>query len=476
MRNQSSYMRLSVMVVLLAHATAYVSGQTETIPKGQIVERIEALSDSSQSYALYLPSNYTPDRKWPVLYAFDPGARGRTPVERFKEAAEKYGWIVLGSNNSRNGPWNVVVNAWNAMLTDAHQRFAIDDERSYATGFSGGARAALRIAVGCKCLAGVIANGAGFPVDLAPSSQMPFVFFGAAGVDDFNYPELKNLQEPLTKAGIVHRVQTFEGRHEWPPVSVATAAVEWMELHAIKAGKRPRDDGFVNAIWQQLLNDARTLEESKKYYEAYELYLDLTQSFKGLRDVAEMETKVNQLRDSREVKAAIREEQLQIRKQRELESRLSSLIAGSDVGASVNQSEEAFDSGTLLQKILNDLRKQSKESDDSSQRRVARRVLDGLFVGLVEQGIGLLQTEKNYSESIKPLKLATEVNPDRPGAFFYLAWAYAANRNKKKSLQSLNTAVEKGFSDTALITTNKAFDSLRNDPEYQQIMVRLKKQ
>jgi predicted esterase len=410
-----------------------------------------------------------------VLYAFDPGARGRVPVERFREAAEKYGWIVLGSNNSRNGPWNVVVNAWNAMLTDSHQRFAIDDERMYTTGFSGGARAAVRIAIGCKCLAGIMANGAGFPGDLAPSRQMHFVFFGAAGVDDFNYPELKSLEEPLTKAGISHRVQTFDGRHEWPPVSVATAAVEWMELHAIKAGKRPRADDFINAMWQQILSDARTLEESKKYNEAYQLYLDLAASFKGLRDVAEIETKVNQLGDSRELKAAIREEQVQIRKQRELESRLNSLIAGRDGGASLNQSEEGFDSGNLLPKILNDLRKQSKASEDSTQRRVARRVLDGLFVSLIEQGISLLQTEKNYSESIKPLKLATEVNPDRPGAFFYLAWAYAANHDKKKALQSLNTAVEKGFSDTAMITTNKALDSLRNDPQYQQIMARLRK-
>jgi len=167
----SSYVRLSVLVVLIAHSTVHAIAQTDSIPRGQVVERIAALNDSSQSYALYLPSNYTPDRKWPVLYALDPGARGRVPVERFKEAAEKYGWIVLGSNNSRNGPWNVVVNAWNAMLTDTHQRFAIDDERAYATGFSGGARAAVHIAAACKCVAGVIAGGAGFPVDLTPSSQ-----------------------------------------------------------------------------------------------------------------------------------------------------------------------------------------------------------------------------------------------------------------------------------------------------------------
>jgi predicted esterase len=465
----SSFVQLSLMFFLLAHSSALT--QTGSIPRGQIVERIETLDDSSQSYALYLPSNYTPDRKWPVLYAFDPGARGRVPVERFKEAAEKYGWIVLGSNNSRNGPWDVVVNAWNAMQKDTHQRFAIDDERMYATGFSGGARAAIAIAAGCKCLAGVMAGGAGFPNEMAPSPEMHFVFFGAAGVDDFNYPELKSLEEPLTKAGISHRIQTFAGRHEWPPVAVATSAVEWMELHAIKAGKRPRDDAFINAMWQQLLSDAKTREESKQYYDAYQLYLDLAQSFKGLRDVAEIETKVNQLRDSREVKAAIREEQTQIRKQRELESRLSSLMAGRD---RANQGEDEFDSANLLPKILNDLRKQSKAPEDSMQRRVARRVLDSLLIGLVEEGISLLQTKKNYTESIKRFILATEVNPDRPGAFFYLAWAYAANGDKKKSLQYLETAVAKGFSDVAMITANKAFDSIRNDPEYQQIMARLR--
>jgi tetratricopeptide (TPR) repeat protein len=304
---------------------------------------------------------------------------------------------------------------------------------------------------------------------------MHFLFFGAAGIDDFNYAELSSLEQPLTKAGVIHRIHAFDGRHEWPPVSVATAAVEWMELRAIKTGKRPRDDGFIKAMWQQLLSNAKAREESKKYYEAYQLYLDLSDSFKGLRDVAEIETKVNQLRGSRELKAALREEQAQISKQRNLESQIESLIAGRGV-ASGTQSEEGFDSSILLRAMLNDLRKQSEAPEDSTQRRVARRVMGSLFVGLIEQSISLLQAEKNYSESIKRLKLATEINPDRPGPFFYLAWAYAANREKKKSLQSLNAAVEKGFSDAAMITTNKAFDSLRNDPEYQQIMTRLRKQ
>jgi hypothetical protein len=42
-----------------------------------------------------------------MLYCLDPDARGRIPVERFAEAAGRAGWIVGGSNNSRNGPLDI---------------------------------------------------------------------------------------------------------------------------------------------------------------------------------------------------------------------------------------------------------------------------------------------------------------------------------------------------------------------------------
>jgi len=71
--------------------------------RGRIVNDMKCATDSSQSYALYLPSNYSPEQPWSLILAFDPRARGRTPVERFQAAAESYGYIVAGSNNSRNG-------------------------------------------------------------------------------------------------------------------------------------------------------------------------------------------------------------------------------------------------------------------------------------------------------------------------------------------------------------------------------------
>ena len=113
------------------------------LPAGVVIERVETAANPQQSYALYLPSRYSPDRQWPVLYCLDPLARGRVAVERFAHAAERAGVIVVGSNNSRNGPTEPVRDALVAMVQDTHERFSIDDSRAFAAGYSGGARMAL---------------------------------------------------------------------------------------------------------------------------------------------------------------------------------------------------------------------------------------------------------------------------------------------------------------------------------------------
>src|SRR5947209_1939624 len=66
--------------------TAARPSTSDALPKGQVIERVVCRTDARQSYALYIPSGYTPARKWPILYAFDPLARGRVPVELFRDA------------------------------------------------------------------------------------------------------------------------------------------------------------------------------------------------------------------------------------------------------------------------------------------------------------------------------------------------------------------------------------------------------
>jgi poly(3-hydroxybutyrate) depolymerase len=77
---------------------------------------------------------------------FHLGGRGIAIVEKYPGRAEKYGYIVAASNNSRNGPWDVSERAIVAMTRDLSRAILNDQKRLYATGHSGGARVAMQIA------------------------------------------------------------------------------------------------------------------------------------------------------------------------------------------------------------------------------------------------------------------------------------------------------------------------------------------
>src|SRR5690349_3893594 len=114
---------LIAFAALIAHA--------EELPLGRMIDDVKCEAGPAQSYSLYVPSNYSPDRAWGLILAFDPGARGKTAVERFRAAAERYGYIVAGSNNSRNSSGQASAAAVRAMPSDVAARFRIDENRVY---------------------------------------------------------------------------------------------------------------------------------------------------------------------------------------------------------------------------------------------------------------------------------------------------------------------------------------------------------
>jgi hypothetical protein len=83
---------------------AFTQVAPSPLPVGTIVPSVVCTADNKQTYALYLPPNFSTTRQWPIIYVFDPGARGQAAVEAIKPAAEKFGYIIAASNNSRNGP------------------------------------------------------------------------------------------------------------------------------------------------------------------------------------------------------------------------------------------------------------------------------------------------------------------------------------------------------------------------------------
>ena len=116
-------------------------------------------------------------------------------------------------------------------------RLALDEHRTYSSGFSGGARVAGAMALSCpKCqIAGVIAHGAGYPDSKAGASDTLLYFF-AVGDQDFNWPEVMKIRREREDHGLPYRVSVFSGTHQWAPAAVMEDAIQWLVLKSIQAG------------------------------------------------------------------------------------------------------------------------------------------------------------------------------------------------------------------------------------------------
>ena len=359
---------VSLLAVCLCALLAEHSVASQELPRGQVIDSVQCAADSTQSYSLYLPSTYTAERAWPLLMGFHPGARGRAIVEKYREAAERYGYIVAASNNSRNGPWEVSGRAVAAMAQDLGTRFSTDPRRLYATGHSGGARVALQLALR-NHIAGVIASSAGFP-DRLPHSKLSFVLFGTAGENDFNYIEMKMLDNSVKSP---HRVVIFDGGHTLPPDDLAMEAIEWLELQAIRSGIRQKDDALLTALWTKRLGVATAAGGAP--VRAVPLLQDLVEDFKGLRDVKAQEDLLATLLKNPETKRALDRQRDADRSELQLLEEIGRLEAGLSDSATRNESFVG------LRHLLQDCQKKATAPEDSPQRTSARRVLRVVTMG-----------------------------------------------------------------------------------------------
>lgn len=356
---------LSMWLALYAGGIA----TAQTLPRGQIVDDVQCADDETQHYSLYLPSTFTPARKWPVILAFDAGGRGRRGVERYQAGAERYGYIVVGSSNSRNGPWKRSLDAAKAMTADVIGRFPVDLTRVYTAGMSGGARVALMVALHPDLIAsrlrleiaGVLASSAGFPPGEF-REVVGFPIFGSAGTEDFNHREMTNLDRVLKSP---HRVMVFEGGHEWLPVDVATEAIEWLEIQAMAHGVRPRDHRLVDQLFT--LRTARA-DRSTSALERMRELQSIANDFHGLKNVSDLTRRAAALSQQPEVKAALEAERAEDVREDEITAEMSVLMEEVDVPSGLAK----------LKGRVSELLEQSRADTDSSARRIARRVLTSL--------------------------------------------------------------------------------------------------
>jgi len=446
----------------------------EVLEKGAITKKVICLNESSQSYALYLPLQYTHEKRWPILYALDPGARGNLPLEQYKAAAEKYNYIVAGSNNARNGPWEPIIRSITAIWNDTNARLSIDQKRIYVTGFSGGSRAAsLFSKVINRPVAGIIGCGAGLAAVLKPEEIAPALYSGVVGIEDFNYEEMLSLDKQFEKHNISHRLFVFKGAHAWPHQDVCLRVIEWMEILGMSKKIRPTEVELIKEIYEKELKKAETLEASGQLLQALSDYEAIASTFKEWQATDAIETRIEHIKKNKEYKRLVKTEKKRRDKELFQKSKFRRILTQVENDKSPYLNLDNILSDLGLKSLLREASKKKNLNDSALDMRILHR----LEIDSSGKGWDSLQKD-DHKRAILFFEIAARAgikSHRRLYSYYGLASAYSLNKNSKQALKNLKLAVENGFDDIDSLEQGERLKFIRKTPEFQKILETLKK-
>jgi hypothetical protein len=431
-----------------------------------VVDTVICLDDSSLSYSLYLPTYYDERDEWPVIYAFDPAARGSVAVDLFSKAAEKYGFIVAGSNNARNGPWDPLYKAADAMFKDTWSRLSIDQERIYATGFSGGSRAASSIAMITEKFAGIIGCGAGFSPGYPPNFNIKFDYIGIVGDRDFNYQEMMNLDMWLKTFDIDHETIEFEGNHDWPPKWAIDKALLWMKIRSMDKHYKYMDYYLLLDFREEYETLGKKLIEEKKFDEAFKTYQFMVSALRGIKEIEDYELVMYEIMGEPEFK-----EEVRIKKRiNELENRHQDEYR--DAFRAYRSIE--YEPGVQIQpmkwwkKQVKTANNYIKKAENVYDTLLGVRLIDYIWRTAYMQYEAVLNTQESRLAPLY-LEILSIARPDWAAPHYLASRYYSNEKEASKAVDELETAIEKGYDDMEAIRSDTLLEEIWDDRKFLKI-------
>lgn len=439
------------------------------VVRGVITPKVACVAEPRFSYALYLPADYDPARKWPALFLFDSRERGPLAAELFKDAAALHGMILVSSNDTRSDDPRAPNNeAVMAIWADAHSRLSLDPGRLYAGGFSGGARLSARVGAVLKGgLAGVIAVGAGLPSEADARLKQPFALYGAMGETDFNYAEMRQLEQQLRGSHTPSRIVSFEGGHQWLPSELAVEALDWMALQAMAEDRTPTDPKVVDRYRASVSARAARYEKVGRIGEALRTWEALADDLAGFGGSTAAIKEAERLGTA--ARKELERERAQVKRDQEWTEKAMRALSG------MGQTPPPPLAQLLQQLDVVQLRQQQEATDRITALSATRR-LSAIMVQANSYVPRTLRQRGLLVNAMVSAELAAAIDPESPGPLVNQARTHALAGRKAEAIAALRKALEKGVPrPTMPLADDPELASLRGDPEFEAILEELRR-
>ena len=440
-------------IIILLVTSININLTAQEINPGIVIDTLMCMDDPSESYSIYLPTSYNKQKEWPVLIGFEPAARGSLPVNKYHEFAEKYGFILLCSNNTKNGPWEPNINSANKMINDIFKRFNINKNRVYTYGFSGGGRLAAQYAMNNSNVKGIIDCGAGFPNSKMINTSFKFKFIGIIGLNDANYAELFMTKIKLDHLGMNNNIIYYEGDHGWPPKNEFERAIISLLIENQNQNTDINDFYIKNRKYISDIKDTTDIFILENYYDLLsqiEDKLDLDKIFRKKR---------NSLIESSGYKNLIFLEKESIKIEREIQKDIINEFSN------IEYYPEQFDIGLWNQKIK-EIEKflEKKKITKRSEVRLKN------FVSMNANGGYYFSSESNIKSKHCYIDVLILLYPQSYNLQYVKSKLYAKTGDIKLCLKHLKKAIELGFNEKNQITNDKVFDSINEDKRFKKLL------
>lgn len=454
-------MKNCFLYLMLFFVIGIVNAQDLRLRKGTITDSIVIPNSNNEMYALYLPKTFSMDRNWPIVFVFDPMAQGKRAINQFYQAAEKYEYVVVASNATRNGPYNDNFIRAKNLINTFISNFPVDKQRMYLAGFSGGARLAMAIASSSDNFKGVIACGAGFPSSTFIPSENTFAYIGIAGDEDFNYKEVKDVVAILKIRKYDAEFLPFNGQHTWAPSIQIEKAIRLLTLKAMNKGYVSNNENLIHEFYLTDYNYNSSLLNQGKYNWAYNDLRNLIKNYRFHVDSDSLNIKLKSLRKTDKYK---------IQNKNALEVDVFEKEIWIEYLSFLNSDIEAAD----MQQIgmwaneMNSLERYAKKMNGEGEK-MYKRLKNSLFV-YVKGAVENYNEKENLDNLLYINALITILEPNYFDPYLKTI-QYAVKKSEYgMALFYLEELLKNGFKDSQKLIDLDGISLLRISPEYNELL------
>lgn len=447
---------LSLALVSCGDTTTDLT-QTDSVPVQQeiaikkgVITAISCKLDVTNSYEVYLPWALVDTEYYPVVVFFDPHGDGRLPVEKYQAIAEEWGFILVGSDYTKNGmDANLAMSGANNLINDVVARFNVDPARIYVSGFSGGARIAGGVAAQRMDITGAICCSAAPPQSIAPRG-----YVGIAGLGDMNYLEMQKFQSTVDSLPSLSELIVFDGKHEWPPVAMMETAMLMVSLYQPGNAQSGDMNLMSDSLTANVLRQCDTLSKYSCMLE-FNLLASIERCEKNFSGSGAITARKKKLEGASCVKNDAQKWKEVESKESDLQKVLQEAILSRDTAWWRENEDEYFET--------------EKQGAEKFMRQRLRGYTSLLCYTYSNQAFSM----NNVHAAEKLVKVYSIVDPTNSEWAYLQAGLYMRLNMTSEVITSMNKAVELGFRDRARVEKDPVFNPLMSNSDFQQILSRM---